>query len=209
MSKKLNLRRHLQQAKPFRPEIILASSSRYRRELLERLNLQFASLAPAIDETPIAGETAHATARRLAESKARAIAIKHIDAYVIASDQVAVLDGKLLGKPGNQDVALAQLSAARGRSVVFHTAVCLLEPRDGRCQIEEVPTTVHYRKYTDAQALRYVEAEPAYDCAGSAKIESLGIALIERVESTDPTALIGLPLIAVVSMLAKAGIEIP
>jgi septum formation protein len=208
MSKKLNLRRHLQQANPFRPQIILASSSRYRRELLQRLNLPFASLAPDIDETPFEGETAHATARRLAEGKARAIAIKHIDAYIIASDQVAVLNGKLLGKPGNRGVALAQLSALRGRSVVFHTAVCLLEPRNGRCQIEDVPTTVHYRKFTEAQALRYVEAEPAYDCAGSAKIESLGIALVERVESTDPTALIGLPLITVVNMLAEAGIEI-
>jgi septum formation protein len=188
--------------------LVLASSSPYRRSLLERFRLPFSAVSPDIDEAALAGERPQATALRLAETKARAIAVVHPDAHIIGSDQVAVLDGKSLGKPEAHDAALAQLLAVRGRSVVFHTAVCLLDARSGACQLEDVPTTVHFRRYTVAQAARYLEIEKPYDCAGSAKIESLGIALVERVDSTDPTALIGLPLIALASMLKHVGIEV-
>jgi septum formation protein len=188
--------------------LVLASSSSYRRSLLERLRLPFSTVSPDVDEAALAGERPQATALRLAETKARAVALVHPDAHIIGSDQVAVLDGKPMGKPGAYDAALAQLLTVRGRSVVFHTAVCLLDARSGACQLEDVPTTVHFRRYTVAQAARYLEIEKAYDCAGSAKIESLGIALVERVDSTDPTALIGLPLIALASMLKSVGIEV-
>jgi septum formation protein len=188
--------------------LVLASSSPYRRSLLERLRLPFSTASPDIDETALAGERPQATALRLAETKARAIAAGYPDAHIIGSDQVAVLDGKPVGKPQAYDAALAQLLAVRGRSVVFHTAVCLLDARSGRSHVEEVPTTVHFRPYTVAQAARYLDIEKPYDCAGSAKIESLGIALVERVDSTDPTALIGLPLIVLVSMLKSVGVEI-
>ena len=188
--------------------LLLASSSRYRRTLLERLGLPFSCTSPDIDESILEGEHPQATALRLAESKARAIAAAYPDAYIIGSDQVAVLDSHPLGKPGTHDAALAQLLAICGRSVVFHTAVCLLDARSGRCHVEEVPTTVHFRQYTVVQAARYLDIDKPYDCAGSAKIESLGIALVESVESTDPTALIGLPLIVLVSMLKSVGVEV-
>ncbi len=147
-------------------------------------------------------------ARRLAEAKALALVPLHREAFIIGSDQVAVLDGTPLGKPASHDAALAQLAAARGRDVVFHTALCLLNSATGEREIEDVPTTVLFRDYTQAQAARYLELERPYDCAGSAKIEALGIALVERVDSTDPSALIGLPLIALVGMLKRAGIEV-
>jgi septum formation protein len=188
--------------------LVLASSSRYRRSLLERLRLPFSCASPDIDESALDGEHPRATALRLAENKARAIGAVYAEAHIIGSDQVAVLDGKPLGKPGTHDAALAQLLAVRGRSVVFHSAVCLLNAHSGRSHVEEVPTTVYFRRYTRAQAARYLEIEKPYDCAGSAKIESLGIALVERVDSTDPTALIGLPLIVLVSMLKNIGVEI-
>jgi septum formation protein len=188
--------------------LVLASSSPYRRSLLERLKLPFSIASPDIEESALDGERPQATALRLAENKARAIAGVYPDAHIIGSDQVAVLDRKPLGKPETHDAALAQLLGVRGRSVVFHTALCLLNARSGRCYVEDVPTIVHFRRYTDAQAAHYLEIEKPYDCAGSAKIESLGIALVERVESTDPTALIGLPLIALVTMLKGVGVEI-
>jgi septum formation protein len=188
--------------------LVLASSSPYRRSLLERLKLPFSTASPDVDESALDGERPHATALRLAENKARAIAGLYPDAHIIGSDQVAVLDGKPLGKPQAYDAALTQLLAVRGRSVAFHTAVCLLDARSGQCRVEDVPTTVHFRHYTLQQAVHYLEIEKPYDCAGSAKIESLGIALVERVESTDPTALIGLPLIALVTMLEGIGVEI-
>ena len=187
---------------------VLASSSAYRRSLLERLNFPFITAAPNVDETPLAGESAHATAVRLAEEKAREVAKGYAGHLVIGSDQVAVLDDMRLGKPGTYERALAQLAAVRGRSVVFHTAVCLFDARSDACQVEDVPTTVHFRQYTDAQASSYLKADRPYDCAGSAKIESLGIALVDRVESADPSALIGLPLIALVTMLQHAGFEV-
>ena len=132
----------------------------------------------------------------------------HEHALIIGSDQVAVLDGQVLGKPGSYDAALEQLLAMRGHAVVFHTALCLLDASNGRCQLEEVPTTVELRHYTHEQAARYLEIDRPYDCAGSAKIEALGIALVERVESSDPTALIGLPLITLVTMLERAGVQV-
>jgi septum formation protein len=189
--------------------LLLASTSPYRRLLLERLQVPFAAVGPHIDESPQDGERPEALAVRLAIAKAQAVAAAHPDAVVIGSDQVAVLDGEPLGKPGTHEAALAQLMATRGRAVVFHTACCVLGGSLPGVQHANVPTTVHYRCYTEAQARRYLELDRPYDCAGSAKIECLGIALVERVESTDPTALIGLPLIALVSMLNNTGIAVP
>ena len=188
--------------------LVLASSSPYRRLLLDRLRVDYSVASPDIDETPVAGEPPAGTARRLAELKARAVGASFRDALVIGSDQVATLDGLALGKPGNHAAALAQLRLMRGRSVVFHTAVCVYDAARGDCRLEEVPTTVTFRQYSDAQAARYLELEQPYDCAGSAKIEAMGIALVASVESSDPTALIGLPLIAVVSLLKQSGVEV-
>ena len=189
--------------------LVLASSSSYRRELLARLKLPFVVAIPSVDEAPLTGELPRTTALRLAEAKARAVESLYPRGLIIGSDQVAVLDGRPIGKPGNLGAALAQLDAMSGRLVVFHTAVCLYNAKSGTSELAEVVTRVQLRSYSPAQAKRYLQAEPAYDCAGSAKIESLGIALTERVESTDPTALIGLPLIALVTMLGNAGIEVP
>jgi septum formation protein len=188
--------------------LVLASSSPYRRQLLERLRLPFAICAPQVDEAAHSGESARETALRLAHAKAQAVARRYPDGLIIGSDQVAVLDATPLGKPGTHAAALAQLQLVRGRPVVFHTALCLLDASTGRSQIEEIATRVRFRDYTDAQAVRYLELDEPYDCAGSAKIEALGVALVDRVESHDPTALIGLPLIALVSMLQRAGVEV-
>lgn len=190
------------------PPLVLASSSPYRRALLERLRLAFTTAAPDCDETPLAGEAPRATALRLAELKARTVAASAAGAVVIGSDQVAVVAGVPIGKPANHDAALAQLVALRGREVVFHSGVCVLDTRSGHYSVDAVPTTVKLRDYSAAEAERYLELDRPYDCAGSAKIESLGIALVERVDSTDPTALIGLPLIALVTMLKHCGIEV-
>ena len=190
------------------PPLVLASSSAYRRTLLDRLCIPYSAVSPSTDETPRPGESAEATALRLAEEKARAVAAMHPDAVVIGSDQVAVSAGSRLDKPGSHEIALRQLMAVRGRSAVFHTAVCVLEASNGRLQRENVPTTVYFREFTTAQAERYLRQEEPYDCAGSAKIEGLGIALVGRVESTDPTALIGLPLIALTTMLQRAGMPV-
>ena len=190
------------------PPLVLASTSRYRRELLERLRVRFITASPDADETPLPGERCDATARRLAEAKARSLSRRYPDALIVGSDQVADLDGKPLGKPGRFSVALRQLQQMRGRAVVFHTAVALFDARDDRLRIASVPTTVTFRKMTDDQITRYLELEQPYDCAGSAKVESLGIVLSERIESTDPTALIGLPLIALTGQLIDAGYAI-
>jgi septum formation protein len=189
--------------------LVLASSSPYRRSLLERLRLAFSVAVPDVDEGPLAHEAPQATALRLAGCKARAVAGAHPGALIIGSDQVAVLDRAPVGKPGSREAAIAQLRAMRGRTVVFHTALCLFDAASGASEVEDVPTTVRFRDLTDEQIERYVQAEPAFDCAGSAKIESLGIALVESVESADPTALIGLPLVALVSMLRRAGVQVP
>jgi septum formation protein len=188
--------------------LVLASSSPYRRLLLDRLRVPYSTASPDLDESPLPGEAPPQTAVRLAAAKARAVAARFPDAVVIGSDQVAVLDGVPLGKPGTHEAALAQLMAMRGRSVVFHTAVCVLDAARQTCRTEDVPTTVQFREYSDVQAKRYLELEQPYDCAGSAKIEAMGIVLVEKVVSTDPTAIIGLPLIALVSLLREVGVEV-
>ena len=188
------------------PRLILASSSAYRRELLGRLHLPFEAIAPHIDETPLPGEAPEATALRLAQAKAEAIARRHPGAFVIGSDQVATLDGAQIGKPGNHARALAQLRTMRGREVVFHTALCLWDGRDGTAQVENVQVFVRFRDLPDAELDAYLRIEQPYDCAGSAKNEGLGIALLERIDSSDPTALTGLPLIALTGMLRRAGV---
>jgi len=188
--------------------LILGSSSIYRRDLLQRLGLPFTSVSPDIDETPLDGEATIATALRLAAAKARTLASQYPHALIIASDQVADLDGALLGKPGNHDNAVRQLQAMRGKRVVFHTALCLLDAASGRQQLESVPTTVYFREITDAEIEHYLRQEQPYDCTGSAKIESLGVALVRKIESDDPTALIGLPLIALVSMLRREHVNV-
>ena len=188
--------------------LILASSSVYRRELLQRLRLPFECVSPAIDESARPGEVPAATALRLALEKTRAVAATHPQALIIGSDQVAELDGTPLGKPGSHANAVRQLRAMRGQRVVFHTALCLLNAASGRHQLENAVTTVQLRALTDAQIERYLQLEQPYDCAGSAKVESLGIVLAEKIDSDDPTALIGLPLITLVSMLKQEGIEV-
>jgi septum formation protein len=187
-------------------KIVLASTSPYRRELLQRLRVPFEVLAPAVDETRLPGETPLALALRLAEAKAMEVAGRRPDAIVIGSDQVAELDGEPIGKPHTHDRALAQLERMQGRRLVFHTALAVIG--HGQTVVESVPTTVTFRRL-ERQALEaYLRSDLPYDCAGAAKIESLGIALVERVESDDPTALIGLPLIRLTSMLAAAGLPV-
>lgn len=193
--------------------LILASSSAYRRELLSRLGLPFEAISPDIDETPLPGETPGATALRLARDKAAAIAERHPGALVIGSDQVATLDGRQIGKPGDHARALAQLQTMRGRRVTFHTALCLWDGRLGpeqaaqAVQVENIQTFVSFRDLPDHELDAYLRIEQPYDCAGSAKNEGLGIALLERIDSQDPTALTGLPLIALTGMLRRAGIR--
>jgi septum formation protein len=190
------------------PRIVLASTSAYRRALLERLRLPFEVQSPHLDETRLPGEAARATALRLAEAKARAVAPSCPGALVIGSDQVAALGEAHLGKPGNHANAVAQLKAMRGREVLFHTALALLNTETGAVQIAEVPTTVGFRDYSDAEIERYLQAEQPYDCAGSAKIEGLGIILVEHVRGDDPSALIGLPLARLSAMLRQEGVAI-
>ena len=188
-------------------KLVLASTSRYRRELLGRLQLPFESAAPDVDETALQGETPPQTALRLAQLKARAVAQKFPAALIIGSDQVATLDGAQIGKPGGHARALAQLKSMQGRAVVFHTALCLLNSESGRTQVREIPVTVHFRPLSEAQIEAYLRKEQPYDCAGSAKSEGLGIALVERYEGDDPNALIGLPLIALTDMLRGEGLD--
>jgi septum formation protein len=190
------------------PRIVLASSSRYRRELLARLRLRFDVRTPGVDETSLLGEAAGATALRLAQAKARAVGGDCPRALVIGCDQVAELDGTCLGKPGTHGNAVAQLTAMRGKTVLFHTAVALLNSASGSMQAMDVPTTVRFRDYSDGEIERYLQAERPYDCAGSAKIEGLGIVLVERVESEDPSALIGLPLMRLAAMLRAEGVAV-
>ena len=187
------------------PELILASTSRYRQELLSRLRLPFQAVAPDVDETSLPGETPAALAERLALAKARAVAARHPDAIVIGSDQVADLGGEALGKPGTHAAAAAQLRRMSGREVVFQTAVAVVAP--GLAAIERAEVRVRLRPLTDTAIERYLRADEPYDCAGSAKVESLGIALLDAVESDDPTALVGLPLIRTCALLRRAGLE--
>jgi len=189
------------------PDLILASTSRYRRELLERLHLPFRVVAPSVDETPQPGETPATLARRLALAKAHAVAAHEPDAVVIGSDQVADLAGTPIGKPGTHERATEQLRAMRGRSVVFQTAVAVVHARRSYEGVALVPVTVRFRTLTDAEIEHYLRTETPYDCAGSAKVETLGIALLDAIESDDPTALVGLPLIRTCALLRGAGID--
>lgn len=188
--------------------LILGSSSIYRRELLERLLLPFSVVSPEVDETPLPGETPPDTALRLARSKARKVAAQHPTALVIGCDQVATLDGLQIGKPLTHDNAVRQLQMMRGRSVVFHSALCLLDAGSGRMQADVVATEVIFRELSDDQIERYLLKEQPYHCAGSAKSEGLGIALIQAMRGDDPNALIGLPLIRLVTMLQKEGVDV-
>lgn len=192
---------------PKLPFIVLASTSRYRRELLARLKLAFVVEAPRVDEEPLANETPQATALRLAVAKARAIKAHHADAIVIGSDQVAEVDAIALNKPLTHEAALTQLVRMQGRQVLFHTALAVIDA-EGALQADCIPTKVQMRTLSRAALERYLRIDEPYDCAGAAKIESLGIALADRVESNDPTALIGLPLIRLTSMLAAAGVDV-
>ena len=189
--------------------LVLASTSAYRAELLRRLTAAFEQRAPQVDESAGAGETPRALAVRLAETKARAVAAHCVDALVIGSDQTAELNGAVLGKPGGAAAARAQLQHSSGREVLFHTAWCLLDTRDGRLQRGCDLTRVRFRSLDAAEIARYVEREQPLDCAGSFKSEGLGIALFERIESEDPTALIGLPLIALTHALRICGLPLP
>ncbi len=192
------------------PRIILASGSAYRKELLSRLNLSFDVVSPDIDETPLANETPAQTALRLAQAKAEAVAKVSEPCLIIGSDQVATLDDEQIGKPGDHARALAQLKKMRGRVVIFHTALCLLDNRpvsSAPLQVDTVATAVTFRDLPDAELDAYLRIEQPYDCAGSAKNEGLGIALLERIQSDDPTALTGLPLIALTRMLRAAGVR--
>ena len=190
-----------------RRTLVLASTSRYRRELLERLRLPFETESPQVDETPLPGESPADLAQRLALAKARAVAARWPEAVVIGSDQVADLAGTPIGKPGTHERAVAQLRAMSARSVVFQTAVAVVCQASGYAAQVLVPVTVRFRALSDAEIEHYLQAEQPYDCAGSAKVETLGIALLEAVESDDPSALVGLPLIRTCALLRAAGID--
>ncbi len=190
------------------PALVLASSSPFRRELLQRLGLEFDTAAPDVDETARPGETPDALVQRLAERKARAVGESH-DGLIIGSDQVATTGTDILGKPGSHEKAAAQLAWLSGKRVSFHTGLCLLDTASGSVQLDVVPYHVQFRTLTREQIERYLRAEQPYNCAGSFKSEGLGITLFERMEGDDPTALIGLPLIRLTGMLANAGVVLP
>ncbi len=192
---------------PAMPPLILASTSRYRRELLERLRIPFRALAPETDETPLPGEAPAALAERLALAKAHALACRFPDAVVIGADQVADVDGVAIGKPGNHERAVEQLRAMSGRAIVFQTALAVVRAATGFAEVRRVPVSVRFRSLTDAEIEFYLRTEQPYDCAGSAKCETLGIALLDAIESDDPTALIGLPLIQTSALLRAAGLD--
>ncbi|GAB2513570.1 Maf family protein [Lysobacter humi (ex Lee et al. 2017)] len=187
--------------------LVLGSTSRYRRELLQRLGLPFDCARPDVDETPVPGEAPGAITRRLAEAKARAVASAYPAAWVIGSDQLAELDGQPLGKPGGREGALRQLGSMSGRAVVFHTAVCVHGPAG--TWLESDRTVVRFRALATDEIERYVDAEQPFDCAGSFKSEGRGITLFDAIETLDPTALIGLPLIATARLLRRAGYALP
>jgi septum formation protein len=193
---------------PERP-LVLGSTSRYRRELLQRLHLAFDVVSPQVDETPLAGETPAAIAQRLALAKARAVSLQRPEAVVIGSDQVADLAGEPLGKPGNHERAVAQLCRMRGQTVLFQTAVAVVCAATGfeRCELAVV--RVVFRDLSDEEIERYLRIEQPYDCAGSAKSEGLGIALLDHIDNDDPTALVGLPLIRTARLLREAGLRLP
>jgi septum formation protein len=195
-------------SEPYSRKLILGSTSPYRRELLSRLRLDFDVIAPDVDETPQANESPRQLACRLAMAKARAVAAQRPDCVVIGSDQVADLDGIPLGKPGNHPRALAQLQQMRGKTVVFQTAVAVVCQDSGFAQMDLAQVKVRFRELSDAEIEAYLLAETPYDCAGSAKSEGLGIALLESIDNDDPTALVGLPLIRTCRMIQAAGVRV-
>jgi len=190
-------------------QLVLASTSRYRKELLERFGLPFLTARPETDESPLPSEHPAATAERLAVDKAWAVAPAHPEALIIGSDQVAYLGQEQFGKPGTVERAVEQLRRMSGQTVVFHTAVALLNSRTGTFSCEGVPTRVRFRHLGDDEIRRYVEREVPLDCAGSAKSEGLGISLLEALSGDDPTALVGLPLIALARLLRQEGVQLP
>ncbi len=190
------------------PSLVLASSSPYRRQLLQQLGLSFEWADPAIDETALPDETPKSMVKRLAEAKAQALATHYPQHWIIGSDQIACLDGQILGKPGDLSNAQLQLRACNGRRVEFLTGLCLLNSRDMSRETIVEPFAVTFRKLTDEQIDRYLGREQPFNCAGSFKVEGLGIALFERLEGDDPNALIGLPLIQLVTLLQRSGIEV-
>jgi septum formation protein len=189
------------------PSLVLASTSRYRRELLQRLRLPFDVVSPEVDETPQAGEAPAALALRLALAKARVVASQRPDSVVIGSDQVADLDGLAVGKPGTHELAVQQLTSMSGRAVVFQTAVAVVHASGSFERALLAPVTVRFRTLTAVEIEHYLRTEQPYDCAGSAKSETLGIALLEAIESDDPTALVGLPLMRTCALLREAGVD--
>ncbi|MBK6650425.1 MAG: septum formation inhibitor Maf [Betaproteobacteria bacterium] len=188
--------------------LILGSSSRYRRELMQRLRLPFEVLSPDVDESPLPGESPHDLACRLALAKAHAVAALQPEAVVIGSDQVADLNGLPLGKPGTHERAVVQLRQMRGQTVIFQTAVAVVCAATGFAQMDIAPVKVQFRDLSDAEIEAYLQAEQPYDCAGSAKSEGLGIALLERIDNDDPSALVGLPLIRTCALLRAAGVKV-
>ena len=190
------------------PTLVLASTSVYREGLLSRLGLAFTTASPGIDETPLPDEAPAATAARLAEAKARAVAAHHPQALVLGSDQVADLDGVAVGKPVDHADAVRQLTSMSGRPVVFHTGVALVNAASGRAHVRVVDVTTQFRTLTRAAIEHYLRRDRPYDCAASIKAETLGIAVVESIRSDDPTALIGLPLIAVVDLLRIDGVDV-
>jgi len=189
--------------------LVLASSSRYRAQLLSKLLVTFTVCSSDVDETALAEETPEALAQRLAFEKASAVANRYPEHLIIGSDQVAVCDGRQLGKPGNRSQAIAQLHAQSGRIVTFHTAICVLDSASGRCLTDLDRCDVHFKTLSDAQIQRYVDLEHPFDCAGSFKSEGYGIVLFERIVGDDPNALIGLPLIKLVKILNQLGFDLP
>ena len=190
------------------PSLVLASTSPYRRALLERLGLPFTAVAPQVDETRRPGESAPSLVVRLAQAKASAVAPEHPDALIIGSDQVAVIEDRILGKPGDREHAIAQLTSAAGKTAVFHTGLCLLNAATGRTGTVCELFRVYFRRLSLAQIAGYVDREQPFDCAGAFKSEGLGIALFERMDGDDPNALVGLPLIRLVDLLAAEGVDV-
>lgn len=188
--------------------LVLASTSIYRSELLTTLQIPFQTAAPDVDETPLPGESAEQTSWRLSQTKAQVVAKRFPGALIIGSDQVALLDGQQIGKPLSHDNAVRQLSAMRGKTVTFYTALTLLNTANGEMQTDVAITNVGFRNLSDGEIERYLKKEQPYHCAGSAKSEGLGIALISRIQGDDPNALIGLPLILLVGMLEKQGVRV-
>jgi septum formation protein len=189
--------------------LVLASTSAFRRELLARLQIPFEIVNPETDESELPGEGPAATAERLSVAKARAVASRFSDALIVGSDQVAYQGGRRFGKPLTHERAVEQLRAMRGRTVIFHTGLCLYNSTSGNTQVCGIPTEVTFRQLTDAEIERYLEKEQPYHCAGSAKSEGLGIALLSSIRGDDPNALIGLPLIALCDMLRREGVQVP